>query len=131
MRACCCFSHFWLFVTLWSIACQAPLSMGFSRQEYWNMLPCSVLFLFFFVNLPMYLSILLTFQRTWIWFHHFFFFVELLIPILWISACILFLLITLAIACFSFFRLLKFKLRLFLFSKVSIQSYEYASQQMI
>ena len=48
----------------------------------------------------------------------FFFFVELLIPILWISACILFLLITLAIACFSFFRLLKFKLRLFLFSNV-------------
>ena len=22
-------------------ACQAPLSMGFSRQEYWNGLPCS------------------------------------------------------------------------------------------
>ena len=29
----------WLFVTLWSIACQAPLSMGFSRQEYWSGLP--------------------------------------------------------------------------------------------
>ena len=25
-----------LFATLWTIACQAPLSMGFSRQEYWN-----------------------------------------------------------------------------------------------
>ena len=23
-------------VTLWTVACQAPLSMGFSRQEYWN-----------------------------------------------------------------------------------------------
>ena len=23
----------------WTIACQAPLSMGFSRQEYWNGLP--------------------------------------------------------------------------------------------
>ena len=28
------------FVTLWTVACQAPLSMGFSRQEYWNGLPC-------------------------------------------------------------------------------------------
>ena len=28
-----------LFATLWSIAHQAPLSMGFSRQEYWNGLP--------------------------------------------------------------------------------------------
>ena len=24
----------WLFVTPWTVACQAPLSMGFSRQEY-------------------------------------------------------------------------------------------------
>ena len=23
----------------WSVACQAPLSMGFSRQEYWSELP--------------------------------------------------------------------------------------------
>ena len=29
-----------LFVTLWKVACQAPLSMGFSRQEYWSGLPC-------------------------------------------------------------------------------------------
>ena len=28
-----------LFVTPWTIACQAPLSMGFSRQEYWTGLP--------------------------------------------------------------------------------------------
>ena len=27
--------------TLWTIAHQAPLSMGFSRQEYWSGLPCS------------------------------------------------------------------------------------------
>ena len=33
------FSHFRLFVTLWTVACQAPLSMGFSRQEYWGRLP--------------------------------------------------------------------------------------------
>ena len=26
-------------VTLWTIASQAPLSMGFSRQEYWSGLP--------------------------------------------------------------------------------------------
>ena len=26
-------------VTLWTIACQAPLSMEFSRQEYWSGLP--------------------------------------------------------------------------------------------
>ena len=29
-----------LFVTLWTIACQAPLSMGLSRQEHWSALPC-------------------------------------------------------------------------------------------
>ena len=34
-----CCSHVWLFVTLWAVASQAPLSMGFSRQEYWSGLP--------------------------------------------------------------------------------------------
>ena len=34
------FSHVWLFETLWTVACQAPLFMGFSRQEYWCGLPC-------------------------------------------------------------------------------------------
>ena len=33
------FSHVQLFVTLLAVACQAPLSMGFSRQEYWSGLP--------------------------------------------------------------------------------------------
>ena len=28
-----------LFAILWTVACQAPLSMGFSRQEYWSGLP--------------------------------------------------------------------------------------------
>ena len=28
------------FVMLWTVACQAPLSMGSSRQEYWSGLPC-------------------------------------------------------------------------------------------
>ena len=26
-------------MTLWTVACQAPLSMGFSRQKYWSGLP--------------------------------------------------------------------------------------------
>ena len=30
----------WLFATLRTVPCQAPLSMGFSRQEYWRGLPC-------------------------------------------------------------------------------------------
>ena len=34
------FSHVWFFVTLWTVAHQAPLSMGFFRQEYWSGLPC-------------------------------------------------------------------------------------------
>ena len=33
------FSRAQLFVTLWTIAHQAPPSMGFSRQEYWSGLP--------------------------------------------------------------------------------------------
>ena len=33
------FSHIRLCVALWTIASQAPLSMGFSRQEYWSGLP--------------------------------------------------------------------------------------------
>ena len=28
-------SRVWLFVTPWTVTCQAPPSMGFSRQEYW------------------------------------------------------------------------------------------------
>ena len=33
---CLSFSLVWLFVTPWTIACQTPLSVGFSRQEYWS-----------------------------------------------------------------------------------------------
>ena len=32
-------SHVWLYATLWTVAYQAPLSMGFSKQEYWSGLP--------------------------------------------------------------------------------------------
>ena len=44
MLLCCAvlsqFNRVWLFVTLWTIARQAPLLMGFSRQEYWSGLLC-------------------------------------------------------------------------------------------
>ena len=32
-------SHVHFFATPWTVARQAPLSMGFSRQEYWSRLP--------------------------------------------------------------------------------------------
>ena len=35
-----CFSRVWLFATPWTVARQAPLSIEFSRQEYWSGLPC-------------------------------------------------------------------------------------------
>ena len=34
------FSHVWLFASPWTVACQAPLSVAFSRQEYWSGWPC-------------------------------------------------------------------------------------------
>ena len=30
----------WVFATPWTVAQQAPLSMGFISQEHWNVLPC-------------------------------------------------------------------------------------------
>ena len=33
------FCHASIFLTLWTVALQAPLFMGFSRQEYWSRLP--------------------------------------------------------------------------------------------
>ena len=35
-----CFNCIQLFATLWTVAHQAPLSMGFSWQEHWSRLPC-------------------------------------------------------------------------------------------
>ena len=35
----CALSRVQLFVTLWTMDCQAPQSIGFSRQEYWSGLP--------------------------------------------------------------------------------------------
>ena len=39
VRKCVLFSHVLLFVTPWTVAFQTPLSIGFSRQEYWSGLP--------------------------------------------------------------------------------------------
>ena len=36
----CRISHVQVFATPWTIVLQAPLSMGFFRQEYWSGLPC-------------------------------------------------------------------------------------------
>ena len=41
-----CFSYVRLFVTPWTVAHQALLSVGFSRQEYWSGLPCPPLAIF-------------------------------------------------------------------------------------
>ena len=32
-------NHVRLFATPWTVACQAPLSMGFPRQKYWSGVP--------------------------------------------------------------------------------------------
>ena len=32
----CMLSRVWVFETLWTVARQVPLSIGFSRQEYWS-----------------------------------------------------------------------------------------------
>ena len=40
MYVCACvLSHVQLFATPWTVAHKAPLSIGFSRQEYWSELP--------------------------------------------------------------------------------------------
>ena len=58
-----CFSHVRLFATLWTVACQAPLYLGFSRQEYWSGLLCPALGVFptqgSILGLPHYRQILL------------------------------------------------------------------------
>ena len=46
-----CFSHIWLFATLWTIACHDPLSKGFSRQEYWSGVAISSSFIYWPINI--------------------------------------------------------------------------------
>ena len=40
LSSCQSLSRVRLFATSWTVALQAPLSMEFSRQEYWNVLSC-------------------------------------------------------------------------------------------
>ena len=50
----CMLSHFIcvrLFVTLWTVAPQAPLSMGFSSQEYWSGLPCPPIYIYVHIHI--------------------------------------------------------------------------------
>ena len=56
----------WLFATPWTVACQAPLSMEFSREECWKMYQeaevlylASTTYLLSFFNFHLYLSIIL------------------------------------------------------------------------
>ena len=35
-----CYKWAFYFATPWTVACQAPLSLEFSRGEYWSGLPC-------------------------------------------------------------------------------------------
>ena len=45
-----------LFVTPWTVACQAPLSMEFSRQDYWSGLPFPTLDIYNLWNVVMYVA---------------------------------------------------------------------------
>ena len=51
-------SHIWLLATPWTAVYQAPLSMGFSRQEYWSGGPSpSLILVWAYVKVAMYLEI--------------------------------------------------------------------------
>ena len=50
-------SHVQLFVTPWTIALQAPPSMGFSRQEYWSGLLVPSPMTPYFLNEPLLLYV--------------------------------------------------------------------------
>ena len=56
-----------LCVTLWTIACQAPLSMGFSRQEYWSGLPWDLFLQGIFLTQGLNLCLLHLFTTSAIW----------------------------------------------------------------
>ena len=60
-------SHVRLLVTPWTVAYQAPLSMGFSRQEYWSGLPCliHIMLLVFFKLYHNDQLIFFSFTRFW------------------------------------------------------------------
>ena len=53
-----------LCVTPWTVASQAPLSMGFPRQEFWGGLPCLPLGIFLTQGLKSHLLYLLHWQAS-------------------------------------------------------------------
>ena len=57
------FNRVWLFVTLWAVAHQAPLSMGFSKQEYWRGLHFLLQRIFLTQGLSLCLECLLHWQE--------------------------------------------------------------------
>ena len=65
-----CFSGVRLFATLWTVAHQAPLSMGFFRQEYWSGLPFPPPGIFLTQRLNQSLPQLLHCRQTLSWLSH-------------------------------------------------------------
>ena len=61
------FSCVQLFVTLWIVACQAALSMGFSRREYLSELPCPPTGIFLSQGSNLCLLCLLHWQESATW----------------------------------------------------------------
>ena len=55
-------SHVWLFETPWTVAYQAPPSMGFSRQEYWSRVPLPSPILYYTI---LYYTIL--YYKSFLW----------------------------------------------------------------
>ena len=55
-------SHVQLFAMLWTIAHQAPLSMGFSRQEYWSGLPCPPPHIYTYILFKIFFSIIVYYK---------------------------------------------------------------------
>ena len=62
--------HVQFFVTLCTVACQAPLSMGLSRQEYWSRLPFPLPGIFLTRRLNPHLLCLLHWQVGALPLHH-------------------------------------------------------------
>ena len=52
------FSHVQLFATPWAVAHHGPLSMGFSRQEYWSGLPLPSAGHKYIMNFTLYLFLI-------------------------------------------------------------------------
>ena len=58
----------WLFVTPWTVTCQAPQSLELSRQEYWSGLPFPPLGIFLTQGLNLHLLCLLHCQADFFFF---------------------------------------------------------------